>query len=415
MPQMILKNGMSDQFKVTLIDPATGLEYQQEIHSQFNLDMGARTRTSQLTTLGDLKCLNADCSLLLENTGTGTGSYANSIYTMSVTSGQYLIRRSRQYYPYFSGKTQLIEITCDNFQTQANIIKRIGYFSSNAAAPYDTNKDGVWIEDDGTTKYLVVSNFGTETLRLPITSWTGYNNISSYNWSMFTVIAIDFLWLGGAALRLSLRTDKGFIEAHVFHYAGTSQGVFMRSPNQCVRYEIRSTTGTGTLRAICAQVSTEGSIVESGKQRSVDTGHVAIVLNTIGIAYPTIAIRKKAGYRDSSLKAIGFNTFVSSGTDILKVQLVLNPTFSAPFTYTALTDSSVEFGIGNGAITCTGGTVLRSLYLTQNSIIPSGLLDDDYLSVLGSNISDISDILAIVCTPVTATISIFSGISFKEY
>lgn len=385
--------------------------------AQFNTNIGGLTRVGQATTLGDLKCLNADYPLLIENVGTGTGTYSNSIYTMSVTSGQYRIRRSRQYFPYFSGKVQLIELTFDNFHTEANTTKRVGYFSSNAVAPYDSDKDGVWIEDNGTTKYLVISNFGSEVLRLHINAWSGYSNISSYNWQNFTAMAIDYLWLGGVALRLSLKTDKGFVEAHVFHYAGTAQGVFMRSPNQCVRYEIRSTTGSGTFRPICSQVSTEGSIKESGKQRSVDTGSTAITLTTAGTNYPILAIRKQTGYRDASLKAVGFNAFVSTNADITRVRLILNPTFSAPLTYTQLSNSAVEYGVGNGTITVTGGTVLQSLVITQNSIIPTGLLDEDYLSVLGSSIDDTSDILCLVGTPTTGTSNtgIFGSVSFKEY
>jgi len=157
-----------------------------------NADAGGRTRISSITTLFDGKTLNADDERLFENVGTGTGLFSNNSYTMSVTAGQHFIRQARRFNPYFSGKSQLFEPTFDNFQPQAGVVKRAGYFSSNAVAPFDSDKDGAWIESDGTTIRLIVSNFGAETLNLPLTSWSGYANLAEYqnvaNWQNFTVI-----------------------------------------------------------------------------------------------------------------------------------------------------------------------------------------------------------------------------------
>lgn len=379
-------------------------------------DAGGRQRISQITTLGDYKTLNADESLLLENTGTGTGLWANNKYNLSVTSGQFLIRRSRSYHHYFSGKSQLVELTFDNFQSEANTVKRVGYFSSNAITPYNSDKDGFWLENTGSTIDLVVSRFGIETLRKNITTWDGYSLLSTYDWSKFTVIRFDFLWLGGAVLRLFIKTDLGFVLAHTFNYSGTDTDTFTLSPNQSIRYEIRSSTGTGSLRYICAQVATEGSVGESGKQRAIDNFSTDITVSTVGTTYPIKAIRKKSTHRNSAVKITGAQLFVSSNTDRGLMSVCLNPTFSSALTFTDVTNSSAQEANGNGTITVTNrGTVLFSKYITQNSIFDAKVFEEDFLTWLDESINDVSDIIVVCITPLTSGITTNAVINYKDY
>ena len=79
----------------------------------------------------------------------------------------------------------------------------MGYFSSNAVAPYDTNKDGFWLEDDGETKRIVVSRKGVETLNVAMADWNGDSYAQTWleeRSEYFNVILWDFLWLGGQFL-----------------------------------------------------------------------------------------------------------------------------------------------------------------------------------------------------------------------
>lgn len=329
-------------------------------------DAGGRQRVSQITTLGDYKTLNADEVLSLENTGTGTGLWGSNKYNMSVTSGQYFIRRSKSYHHYFSGKSQLVELTFDNFQSEANTTKRVGYFTSNAVAPYDTNKDG--------------------------------------------------FWLGGAVLRLFVKTNLGFVLAHTFNYSGTSTDTFTLSPNHSIRYEIRSSTGIGSFRYICAQVAAEGSVSESGKQKSIDTGFTDIVYAAVGVQYPVKAIRKKTTHRDSAVKITGAQLFVSSNADRALMTILLNPTLSAPLTFTNVANSSVQEANGSNTITVTNkGTVLFSKYITQNSVFDAKVFEQDFLTWLDMSIADVSDVIVVCITPITATISANASINYKDY
>lgn len=399
-------------FKNILLDPAS-----------VSLDAGSRVRTSMMTTLHDGKILNADNTFIWDNQGTGTGTYASNKYNMSVTAGQYRIKQTKRFSPYFAGKSQLIECTFDNFQIEANTTKRFGYFSSNAVAPFATSYDGFYIENDGSTIRLKAERLGTSTVNIAWTSWDNYDLISSYDWSQFTVVAFDFLWLGGAVLRVFLKTDLGFVLAHTVNYAGTATDVFISSPNQPVRYEIRSTTGTGSFRYICSQVSTEGSTSEAGYNSAVlslsTAGVPANTFATIGTRYPIKAIRKKVANRDNSIKLTNVQVFVNSADQAFWT-LELNPTLSAGLTYTDVANSGIQEanGAAVAAVTITvttPGRVLASGIVTQNGMMPTNVFESDFLSSLGCTLNNTMDQLVLCVQPISAAVTALAVINLKEY
>lgn len=392
-------------------------------------DASSRLRVSQSTTLHDGKLLNSDSSLMFDTKGTGTGAWANNKYNMSVTSAQYLIRQTKRFATYSSGKSQQIECTFDNMQVETNTVKRVGYFSSIATGVYDSTYDGFWLENDGTTIRLRASRAGTSTLDVAITSWSGYSQLAEYqnlaNWANFTIIAFDFLWLGGAVLRMFVKTSAGFVLAHQFNYAGTTTDTFIKSPNQPVRYEIRSSTGTGSLRYICSQVSTEGSIDESGYNNAchslMSAGIPSQTIATIATSYAVVGVRKQAIHRDRALRVTGANLIVQSNSDYVYFEVVLNPTLSAPLTYTAITNSCSEEGVAGAlaaiSITHTAGTgrVLHNGFLVQGQPIASGQLERDFFSFLGCTIDNVMDEIVLCITPITANITLNGSIGWKEY
>ena len=399
-------------FKNIFLDPST-----------VTLDAGSRMRVSQMTTLHDGKILNGDNIFLYDNQGTGTGAYANNKYNMSVTAGQFRVRQSKRFLPYFSGKSQLLEVTFDNFQVEANVEKRAGYFSSNAVSPFASNYDGFYIENDGTTIRLKADRLGTNTINVPWTSWDNYDLISSYNWANFTVVAFDFLWLGGAVLRIFLKTDKGFVLAHTVNYAGTATDTFIASPNQPIRYEIRSTTGTGSFRYICSHVSTEGSTTESGYNNAIlSLSTAAIPSNTaatIGTRYALKGIRKKVANRDNAVKVVFPKVFINSSDQAIWT-LELNPTLSGALTYTDVTNSAVQEANGSavaalGTTVTTPGRVLASGILTQNSMMPTGIFENDFLTFLGSTLNNTMDQIVLCIQPISTNITVNGVINFKEY
>jgi hypothetical protein len=396
-------------------------------HKNISYDASARMRVSQSTKLHDGKLLNADSSLMFDTKGTGTGAYSNNKYNMSVTSAQYLIRQTKRFSSYSSGTSQQIQVTFDGFAAEADVTKRVGYFSSIATGVYDSSYDGFWLENNGTTITLKCARAGTETLSVAITSWSGYANLAEYqnvaNWGNFTVVEFDFLWLGGAVLRMYVKTSNGFVLAHIFNYSGTATDTFIKSPNQPLRYEIRSSTGTGSLRYICSQASTEGSIDEGGFNNGghslLTAGVPSQTVATIGTSYAVCGIRKKSTHRDNAVKVTNGDLIVQSGNDYIHYEVVLNPTLSTPLTYTSIANSCCEIGVAGAvtaiSITATGGRALLGGFLVQGQPIPYGLLEKDFFSFLGCTIDNVMDEIVLVVTPLTANITLNGALNWKEY
>lgn len=375
-------------------------------------DAGGRVRVSQLTTLGDYKVLNADRPLLLENAGTGTGSYSASKFNMEVSAGQWYVRQSRRFHSYYSGKSQMFECTFDGFGLQDGVVKRVGGFSSSPVSPFSATLDGFWLENTGTTYVLKAQRAGVDTVNIDWTDFDNYELVKNHNWDNFTVILFDYLWLGGAVLRLWLKNGGGFTLLHSVHYAGTTPDVFILSPNQPVRYEIRSTTGTGSFRDICSQVSTEGSIDESGMSRAVRSG--AISTTSIGTTYPVKAIRKQSAQRDIAIFVADLYMFLTSSNDQAQWSLQINPTLSAPLTYTNVANSAVQEADGNGTITVTtDGTVIAAGAISTNTVLPVGNLKLNFLASLGGTLANVMDEYVLCITPITSGVTSYSGIAYK--
>jgi hypothetical protein len=374
----------------------------------FSLDAGGRTRVSQITTLLDGKILGEDDNTLFENIGTGTATYANNKVTLSVTPGQYMIRQSKRFCSYFSGKNQLVEETFYRFQLEPGLIKQVGYFSSNATAPYNSSVDGFWLESDGDTSTyrLKTSRAGTITLDEDIT-----DVIASYDFTNFSVIAFDFLWLGGAILRLFLKTENGFELIHTFNYSETAQDTFILSPNQPVRYSIRSTTGTGSLVYVCCQVATEGSIDEGGRTLSL-INQAAITTNVVGTIYALKGIKKQASFRDTAIQILSISAGITATTDSGILLLLLNPTLSAPITYA--NKSKIQEGTAtNQTVTANTGRLICAVPI--NSSGATDIIKENFLSFLSGTIDNVMDEYVLAYLATSNNQSIHGVLTVKEY
>lgn len=379
-------------------------------------DTSSRLRTSSLLTLFDGKIMNAEDTLKWDTQGTGTATYTSQAVQLSVTSGQYEIRQSRFFAPYFSGKPQLIEYTSFDFQNQANVVKRIGYFSSNAVAPYDSNKDGWWIEADGTTYRLICSNDGTVTHNIPWTSWDAYADISTYDWSKFTVGQVDFLWLGGAGLRLFLIVDGQFKLVHTIDdHAGYKSTLIFKSPNQPVRYEIRSSTGSGTLTSVCSQVASEGITANEAGQGVSIYNTPALAANVVGTVYALAGMRKVAAYRNHFIPVTEFGATTLPGgagqAEAGMLMLMLNPTLSAPLTWTA--NSRIETALATNQTITNTGRILKCIPLSGGS--STAQAPSAALRVLGCGIANNMSELIIGYTPLTTNQNVSGYMQAVEY
>lgn len=376
-----------------------------------SIDTGGRLRNSTLLTLFDGKVLNAEDTFKWDSIGTGQATYTGNAVNLTVGAGQYEIRQSRFFCPYFSGKPQLVEITQQNFQGEAGVVKRFGYFSSSAVAPYDTNYDGWWIESDGVTYWLVTSNKGVETHRIEWTDWVGYNKISNYDWSKFTVSMVDFLWLGGAGLRLFLVIDGQFELVHaITDHAGYASTLIFNSPNQPVRYEIRSAGGVGSLLTICSQVATEGA-GPSEQGEGISWYSSPLAANAVGTVYALCGAKKQVAFRDHLCAVSEIGAAIQTA-DSGVLLLLLNPTLSAPLTYT--NTSRIQTGVANVVTTVLNrGRILKSVPMVSSGTqtqAPSALLRN-----LAIGVDNTLGELVVAYAPQSANQTVFGSMQVVEY
>jgi hypothetical protein len=372
-------------------------------------------RVSQMTTLFDGKLLGGENTNLFSTAGTGTATYSNNIITLSVTANQYIVRQSSIVCPYFSGKSQLIEATFDGFQTQTNCTKQVGYFSSSETAPYNTILDGFFIENANGVFSLKAFRNGTQTINVPFTTMDNYDAISSYNWQNFTVVAFDFLWLGGAGLRFFVKVNDSFELIHTVNYAGSQQGVFILNPHQPIRYVLRSSGGVGSFNVICSQVATEGSINFIGRP-NVFYNESPVSTNTVTNIYPLIAIRKSNSFRFVSAQIVEMSCINSATTDTGLLMLIKNGTQTgAAMNFNLIGQLEVAFNSnGNQRIAQDTGDVICIATVSGFGNITDAM-SNNFLSFLSAGVSNVNDIYYLCYRPISNNQSNTGTITIKTY
>lgn len=366
--------------------------------------------------LFDGKVLTADNPHRWSHDGTGTGSYGSNKFSMSVDPGEYYVRQSARRMPYFAGYPLYAELTFDGFANEPGVTKRVGYFSSSTSAPYTANPDGFWLEADGTTYRMVAYRNGTETVNVPINQWTCSKNnsepsiIDNYDWDNFSAVVFDFLWLGGAALRMWVCTSKyGWILAHHVPYVGNATNTVTASPQHHLRYEIRGGTGSGSMRAMCGQVSTLGNVAgRSETKTSVATTSVSCV--TTSVIYALQGIKLNSTYEDLCARISSLSSVSGSTNDTGSLLLLKNPTLSAGLSYSGY--GRVDQAHATDQTVTDLGTVLDS--------VPSGRTAhaenaDNYLAWMTKSVDGTPDEFVLAFQPATTNQSVRSTLGWQEF
>lgn len=390
-----------------------------------NFDAFQRLRVSEVTTLIDIKQLHDKQPLLIDEVLNGTGAASHSINTASTelatsTSGDYVIRQSFQRLNYQSGKSQFILMTFAGFDVETNINKKVGYYSSSTVAPYNTNYDGIFLENDGTDIYIKVYRTGTLTHSVRQDSWndpmdgTGESGVT-LNFANMQILGMDFQWLGAGRIRIYFEIEGQLIKAHQLLNANLLTSVYMSSPNQPIRYEIsQSGVGSGAFEQICASVNSEGATNLIGKVLSANAGTNDLQFNSSGTVYAGIGIRLKSTHLDQVIDILNFD-YLAETNDRARWELRLNPTVTGTFNYTGVTDSAVEISVGNqtagAAPTVSGGTVLASGYVQQQGSIQGSI---DSAIKLGTAIDGTVDEIVFCVTPINAGLDAYVSYTWRE-
>ena len=336
-----------------------------------NLDAFGRLRTSNVTSLLEYKHTYDKLPLVINEVtaGTATSVYdkPNSQVVMSVaTNNDYVIRQGVARGIYQPGKGQIFEASFSDFQLQTNVIKRVGYFTTSTSVPYDSVVDGFFLESNGQTGIISfqIWQSGTTTFSAASTSWftTDYD-VTNINWSKTQLMFTDFQWLGVGRVRFGVVIDGQFKLFATSTGTNNLDNVYMKAPNQPVRYEIRSVSGgaAGSFNMICSQVSLEGSINSLQKSTSV-VAFTAQTKPTAYVTYPILGYRLNTNYEGANITLSdiqSLNITNPSKADYL-ITVQYNPTLSSSSSWTNIPDTPVQYALSTGQTITTEGHIITS-------------------------------------------------------
>lgn len=391
-----------------------------------NIDAFGRARVSEVTTLLDIKQLHDNQPLLVDEVLNGGATSTHSTATASTEmqtagSGDYAIRQTFQRTNYQSGKSHFILMTFAGMTNQTDVVKRIGYFTSSTTAPYTANLDGIFLESDGTSLYLKVYREGTEIHSIAQSDWddpmdgSGKSRVN-LNFTNMQIFAFDFQWLGAGRIRFYFEIAGQLVQCHQILNANVNASIYMSSPNQPLRWEIRQNGATtGRVTQICSSVNSEGATNLIGKVLSANASNNDLQLSTVGSKYAAIGIRLKTTHLDAIVDILEFD-YLAETNDRALWELILNPTVGAgTFNYSDVTNSAVQISVGNQTAgtppTVSNGTVLASGYVQGEDSVR---LTIDSSIKIGSAIDGTRDEIILCITPIQAGLDAFVSYTWRE-
>jgi hypothetical protein len=383
-------------------------------------DAFGRHRMSEPETLFDSKLLYGKSlgtywSERLNGGGTSTHSTTHSCVDMTVAAdGDYAIRQTKQRINYQPGKSQLFLMTgIIGFGT--GITSRIGAFHGGIVEPY-TVLDGICFESIDGVVYCCIYKGGVRTHQAAQDDWSvdtmngdGPSQVN-IDWTKAQIFMIDYEWLGVGRVRLGLNVDGVTYYVHSFNNANVVTNVYMRSGNQPVRYELRSTGGAGAMKHICASVMSEGGFNPKGLQAHAGPGNTSVA---IGTGWELIyAIRLKSSQLDAAVIVESLSIMSTSNVNY-EVGLFWNPVIAGTLTWTDLQGAAIQEAIGDG--TTHNVTPIIQMYGDfSERTIRAKSEDFETSLILGADIDGTSDVIALAARTLATTGIFYGGLQLKQ-
>ncbi len=378
-----------------------------------NLDAFGRLRTAAVQNLVDIKHVYDKNPLQINEVTAGTAtSIFNQEYArvrMSTSANNDLVIRQGKTHPiYQPGKSQLFQASFSNFQLETNIIKRVGAFTTITGSPYNSVFDGYFLESNGVTNEISfqIWRSGTTVYSAATTVWdnNGFDPVG-INWSNTNLMSVDYQWLGVGRMRFGLDLAGILIYFTEHNCANNEPDVYMSSPNQPIRYEIRQVgVGSGYFDMICSQVCSEGAL--NGLYSTVGViNSTTADLNSSGTKYPYIGYRLKPTYKSVTSQYSSLSILNTSNDNYL-LTVEYNPTLSVTPSWTDIPNSPFQYSVYNGTVTATitsPGHIMSSLIGESGTSALTTLKIDDNQIRVGSNVNGTLDEMWICITPLSAS------------
>lgn len=364
-------------------------------------DAFARIRVSEPVLLLEVKRVGSTPDWMGTDSVTGTGSAtyqanrSSTYLTVGAAAGK-AIRQSKARAVYQPGKSLLMFQTFVLAPLQANLVQSVGYFDA---------KNGIFLKASGAStlafvrrSYVTGTAVDTDVDR---SAWnidkldgTGTSGVT-LDLTKAQILVADFEWLGVGRVRIGFVVDGQVCYAHQFlHSNRTATSVYMTNPNLPIRWEIEATgtvTGTPTLEAICASISSEGGYQSSGYTVSANTGTTANSIASGG-SEEILAVRMQSAFTEFATAIPHAITAANTTSGAFLWKLVLNPTETGAGTWSAVTGSVMEKNTTR-TVTANTGTTLAEGYVTAQA---NGVAyDSDTLVRLGTTLAGVTDVLSL--------------------
>lgn len=338
-------------------------------------DAFARLRVSTPTTLFESKQIVSEQNLLWD-VGQVSGAGGSAVYsrprastTLSVTAntaGRF-VRRTRRYFNYQPGKSQLVLMSAVMGPKQQGINRRIGYFDDANGIFFGVNHESLYCAVRSSVSGVPVTILSHQgEWNIDAMDGTGPSGIV-LDTTRCQVYWFDFEWLGVGRVRYGIFYRGLPYPMHEFNCANEPgcHEVYMSTPALPMSAEIEN-DGTGaaaSMETICSGIMSEGGDLLQGALRSVSRGNV-VLSNTAVELVPLISIRSRTGFEFSTIDINSLNVITISNA-AFRWALILNPTIAGvdPAVWTPVPSSAVEFDIARTqANTLTGGIVIEEGY-----------------------------------------------------
>jgi len=394
-------------------------------NSLLETNVAGRVRTSnQRSQIGYLQAFAKDLDRFDEETaGTATSVYEGngigSVNMVVATSGDFVIRKGKEANYYYPGNPQKIELTCSKFQNQTNVTKRMGYYSSSTVSPFSASLDGFTFESDGSEHYVRIYRSGTVVWELPSAQWLRQDKVSVWSPENFGFYVIEFLYLGGAIAQFKILIGDELVTVAEYTHAGVDINTFVKSPNQPIRYEIRSdaASAAGEFNHMCGDVASEGIGEDISIPRAFNNGAVPLTSLTANVRYAFIGLRLKSTELLQVADVYGLSVLAAS-TDQFLVELFLGGTVVSP-TWADIPNSFMQgmdgYAVANagalGDIVHSGGVLLTDFYMEAETSKESIL---ENARRLGSLIDGTPEEIFVCLTSIGANAQALASINWKQ-
>lgn len=377
-----------------------------------------RTRQSTPTTLWEFSNrYDINFNRYWDTSIVGGGSIVHDpglvsrVFTNGLNAGDRLELRTRRYFQYYKGKSQLIYLT-GNFQGgQIGVKKQFGYFDE---------ENGLYISIEDNIKYFNIrSNVSGSVIenKIPQLEWnldkmdgTGDSGIE-IDFSKQQLMIIDFSWLGTNIARFGFIINGDIYYAHKQNHSNELNIPYMQSGSLPISYVLENTTNQvigPTMGITCGSVISEGGDIKEGIVNVYDSGTSTTNVNVT----PAIlaGFRLNPLYNKTSAKTLLLDILATSGNSEIYYQIIYNPVITNPVWAETYAGNMQYLQNYNNF---SEGEVIDSGYVTVGDRTSIAELQSDLY--FGKSITGESDPIIIVVRTLNSNANALYSLKWREF